>query len=403
MTLTLIKNKDIKSNKKKFDSFLENFHENYKEFTIDCESLNVDYFNSETIVKIRHRRPVKDSIYYAETYKSKNEAAYFFGLGRENVIATSSYLNRGSQIKPILVAILNLEDSSKSNLVFAEDSNEFNNVVLLRIDCNILTDLELKVLKDKNKISRLDDGKGYINFGAIGDFRTLTNIRNFISNVEFVYEENTFIKISKVSIPENYANFNNKLSDSIVKDRFINFGKLSLSGDEVIDSNEMEMPDSSNNDAKENLISSEVNDAINDINSILEEDLDVESKESKITVSVSTKDDNSLVSMVDEGDSLVSIEDNYENDFKEENLYKLFSIDENSILLELSIYRKKFFEMIQFIKNIVDLCGICKLDHIEVIDMGDEILNISLTISMNDTQSIDLINHILIKNGFDLR
>ena len=403
MTLTLIKNKDIKSNKKKFDSFLENFHENYKEFTIDCESLNVDYFNSETIVKIRHRKPVKDSIYYAETYKSKNEAAYFFGLGRENVIATSSYLNRGSQIKPILVAILNLEDSSKSNLVFAEDSNEFNNVVLLRIDCNILTDLELKVLKDKNKISRLDDGKGYINFGAIGDFRTLTNIRNFISNVEFVYEENTFIKISKVSIPENYANFNNKLSDSIVKDRFINFGKFSLSGDEVIDSNEMEMPDSSNYDANGNLISSEVSDAINDINSILEEDSDVKSKESKINVSVSTKDDDSLVSMDDDGDSLVSIEDNFENDFNEENLYKLFSIDENSILLELSIYRKKFFEMIQFIKNIVDLCGICQLDHIEVIDMGDEILNISLTISMNDTQSIDLINHILIKNGFDLR
>ena len=59
--------------------------------------------------------------------------------------------------------------------------------------------------------------------------------------------------------------------------------------------------------------------------------------------------------------------------------------------------------MIQFIKNIVDLCGICQLNHIEVIDMDDEILNISLTIDMNDSEFIDLINHILIKNGFDLR
>ena len=60
-------------------------------------------------------------------------------------------------------------------------------------------------------------------------------------------------------------------------------------------------------------------------------------------------------------------------------------------------------EMIIFIKNIVDLLGSeIKLNLIEVLDMEDNILNISLNIWVDDG-TIDLINQILIKNGFTHR
>lgn len=400
MTLTLIRNREIRSNKKKLDTFLENFHDNYKEFTIDCEALNVDFFNSESIVKIRHRKPVKDSIYYAETYKDKNESAYFFGLGRENVIATSSYLDRGSQIKPILVAILNIEDSSKSNLVFAEDSGEINNVILLRIDCSQLSDLELRVLKDKNKISRLDHGKGFINFGAIGDFRTLTNIRNFISNVQFEFEDVPFIKIVSVSLPENYNELNVKPEGSIVKDRFINFGKLSLSGEEVIDSNQIDESrkiDSSEKNADATEINDAIDENLNEEPSTLSSDSDFNSNSNSIDLSGLIESED--LNLMNSSNSIVESE--LLDD--EENLFKLFYIDEDSIFFELSIHKDDFFKTIRFINNIVDLTYAYELDLIEVIDMGDDILNMSLSIQINDEEAIDLINRILIKNDYVLR
>lgn len=416
MTLTLVKNKQIRSNKKKFDSFLENFHENSKEFTIDCEYLNIDFFNSESIVKVRHRKPAKDSIYYTEIYKEKDESAYFFGLGRENVIATSSYLDRGSKIRPILVAILNMEDHSKSNLVFAEDSDNYNNVILLKIDCNELTPLQLKVIKDKNKISKLNDGKGYINFGAIGDFKTLTNIRNFISNVNFVYEGLPFIKITDVSIPENYEQSNNRPNDSIVKDRFINFGKLSVSGEDVFDSNELDKQDTLENtkgldkqkglkssDA-ENSLSSNLNGAIDDLNKILDDaDNESENESSDVfesnTIDIEISDENQGTGK-SISDSIPSCEDENEGILNEElNLYKCYSIYDMDILFDLSIYRKDFFEIIQFMRNIVDLYDV-SLDQIEVLDMDDDILNISIKIHADEYESIDLINRILNKKGF---
>lgn len=403
MTLTLIKNKEIRSNKRKLDTFLENFHENFKEFTIDCQSLNVDFFNSDTIVRVRHRKPIKDSIYYAETYKDHNEVAYFFGLGRENTIATSSYLNRGAQLKPILVATLNIEDSSKSNLVFAKDSNEYNNVLLLKIDCNGLTNLELKVLKDKNKISQLDDGKGYINFGAIGDFSTLTNIRNFISNVKFSYENVPFIKLTEVSIPEVYNTSKIRPDDTIVRDRFINFGKVSLPGEEVIDSNEIKDEDVLKTSLEDNSVQSGLNTAIDDLNDILMElnsaDDEVDDSEGLGLDELSSVDDE-----VDDSDAIdfnnLINDSSSDDENPESKLYKIFSIDENSVYFELSIYRNDFFDSIIFIKNIVDLCGSdIELDLIEVIDMGDDILNMSINIHV-DENTLDLINRILIKNGF---
>ena len=120
MVLRIIKDSKIKSSQKAFERFLERFHDNEKQFTIDCESINLDYFNSDSNVTIRHRKPSKESIYYTSIYKDKNEFTYFFGLARDPVIATSSYMDMGAQIVPKLVAILNTEDSSKSSIVFAE-------------------------------------------------------------------------------------------------------------------------------------------------------------------------------------------------------------------------------------------------------------------------------------------
>ena len=81
----------------------------------------------------------------------------------------------------------------------------------------------------------------------------------------------------------------------------------------------------------------------------------------------------------------------------------MFYIDEDSIFFELSIHKDDFFKTIRFINNIVDLTYAYELDLIEVIDMGDDILNMSLSIQINDEEAIDLINRILIKNDYVLR
>ncbi len=399
MVVSILKNKDIKSNKKKFDDFLEAFHDCSKDFTIDCQSLNVDYFNSETMVTIRHRKPAKESIYYVETYKERDELAYFFGLARENTVATSNFFTRGSQIHPILVAILNLNDSSKSNLLFASDPEEKNTIVMLRIDLNLLDEVELSVLKEKNRIIELEDKKAFISFGPIGYLNTLTNIRNFISNVEFEYDNSLFIKISKVSIPENFTASRNG---------FLNFKR-----EKVIDLNEIE--DNANSDSnglnlknsKENAADerSEIEgDFISDNSGFkFEKDLNSEQVleiDSAISSDSALEDDLGLSSgsALEDDDLDSSLLDEYD---LENDLYKLFTIYEDSIYIEISMDVKNFLKLTNFINNLIEMfSSICELDFIEVFDMGGGILNISLNISIDDDEIIDLIKGILNKNDF---
>ena len=356
MTLKIIENRKIKSDQRHFNNFLERFHTTRKNFKIDCEAINVaDYISSETTVTIRHRKPPSQSIYYAEVFKENNEVFYFFGLARDNVIATSNYLSQESHIIPILVASLHQEDSSKSNLVFASDSKEFNDVILLRIDCSELDEIELDVLKNKNKITKLSNGKGFINFGAIGDFNTLKNIRNFISNVKFKNENTPYVKLMEVSSPENYSAI--KPDSSIVKDRFYNFNSINLSDDDL-----------------EDVI--DLNETSSDGESI---SVDDESVESEIMGS-------------DSSDNLKSISE-------DSDLFKYYYLDNDAIQIEMSICKIDFFKNMKIFNIFIDSYG-CDLDYIEVLDMGDELLNIVAIFLIGINGDIEIIKEFFNLNDF---
>ena len=374
MVLSIIENSKIKSNYKAFERFLENFHDNEKQFTIDCESINLDYFNSDSNVTIRHRKPSKESIYYTSIYKDKNEFTYFFGLARDPVIATSSYMDMGAQIVPKLVAILNTEDSSKSSIVFAEDSEEFNNVILLRIDCSQLSDLELKVLKNKNRLTRLEEGKGFIKFGPIGNFNTLRNIRNFISNVDFEYDNGIYAKIINVSIPLDVHSL--KPDRDVLKDRFYNSTISNSTFEDVIDVNLEEEKEDSNSSSND-LTSDSVYDSSSDeINVAKSKDY------SKIVDNTSLNKD--------------FIEDSYSDLY----LFKKFIVEENEVYMEMSIPKDEFFKIMKLLHYFVDSYRFV-LDFIEVLDMDDGLLNITSSILNDDVEMIKIIEDILKKNGFD--
>ena len=362
MTLKIIENRKIKSNKRSFNNFMERFHDAQKNFKIDCEAVNADFFSSETTVQIRHRRPARESIYYTEVFKEKDEVVYFFGLARDNVIATSNYLSQESHIVPILVANLHLEDSSKSNLVFASDSNEFNNVILLRIDCNQLDEAELSVLKNKNKITNLNEGKGFINFGAIGDFETLKNIRNFISNVKFEYDNSLYVKLIEVSVPENYNAL--KPDSNIVKDRFYNFYNVSSENDseDVID----------------------LNDPIED-NEKSVDDNEMKEIEEQLETSIESKE-------LDDKDENLTNSDS--------NLYKYYYLENNELFIEMSISKKDFFKNMQIFINFSDHYIDTDLDYIEVLDMDDELLDITIMLLMGIEENTEKIKEFFDLNGF---
>lgn len=374
MVLRIIKDSKIKSSQKAFERFLERFHDNEKQFTIDCESINLDYFNSDSNVTIRHRKPSKESIYYTSIYKDKNEFTYFFGLARDPVIATSSYMDMGAKIVPKLVAILNTEDSSKSTIVFAEDSEEFNDVILLRIDCSQLSDLELKVLKNKNRLTRLEDGKGFIKFGPIGDFNTLRNIRNFISNVDFEYDNGIYAKIIRVSIPLDVGSI--KPDRDVLKDRFYNSAISDSGFEEIIDANleeEKEDSDSSYNKLNDISVSDDSSDEINVVKS---------------------KDYLQL------SDDIDSNKASFEDSYSDLDLYKKFIVEDDDVYMEMSIPKDEFFKIMKLLHSFVDSYRFV-LDFIEVLDMDDGLLNITSSILNDDVEMIKIIEDILKKNGFD--
>ncbi|MCQ2961507.1 MAG: hypothetical protein MJ235_04085 [archaeon] len=362
MTLKIIENKKIRSNKRSFDNFLERYHDTPKNFKIDCESVNANFFSSFSTVTIRHKKPAKDSIYYAEVFKERDETVYFFGLARDPIIAASNYLSQESHIVPILVASLHIEDSSKSNIVFASDSKEINNVILLRIDCSELNQEELDVLKNKNKITKIIDGKCFINFGPIGDFKTLKNIRNFISNVKFEYDNSLYVKIIEVSIPDNYNDL--KPDNSIVKDRFYNFYNIASEDDseDVID--------------------------INDSDEVEEETDSVELKDtvlnSSSAVELSGSGDLNQLQNLDEIDS---------------HLYKYYYIDNNDLFIEMNILKKDFFKNMQILNNF-STSYVLDMDFIEILDMDDELLNITFIFLINSDENTKNIKSFLDLNEF---
>lgn len=413
MVLKIIENKKIKANQKEFDRFLERFHNNKKTFTVDCDHINLDYFNSESYVTIRHKKPSKDSIYYTSFFKERDEVTYLFGLARENVVCTSSYMDMGAQIRPTLVAVLNLEDSSKSTIVFAEDSEEYNNVILLRIDCSQLNNDELTVLKNKNKITKLKDGKGFINFGAIGDFTTLKNIRNFISNVTFEYDNGLYAKIINVSIPIN--NSFSKPDSDVLKDRFYNFDKLDsdlvvIDPNEDDDSNKRDSEDKLNDlsDSKDNSTLDKDYSGLNKDNSSLNKNnLNLEKENSSLEKIL--KPESKLNSSLDLVSNMISdldsdIESRLNSDLESSSssfsdLYRNYLIEDNEIYLEMSISKDEFFKMMKFLYVLIDSYRL-ELNNIEVLDTGDGLLNICSSILMEDESNIKIIEAFLINNDF---
>lgn len=356
MSLKIIENRKIKNNQRYLNNFLERFLDIPKNFKIDCEEANIsDHFSSNTTVTIRHRKPASQSIYYAEAFKERDEEFYFFGLARDNVIATSNYYSQESHIVPSLVATLHLEDSSKSNIVFASDSREYNNVILLRIDCSELNEIELDVLKKKNRITKLTDGKGFINFGAIGDFNTLKNIRNFISNVKFENNNVPYVKIVEVSIPENYRTL--KTDSNIIKDRFYNYNGVSSEEDmeEVIDLNEQISDDES----------------------------------SSSIIDLKTSDESSSV---EESESI-----NDKVDIINSDLFKSYYFDDGELVIEMSICKTDFFKYMKIFGDFNDAYR-SDLHFIQTLDMDDGLLNVTVIFLIDMEENIDLI-----KGFFNLR
>lgn len=429
MVLKIIENKKIKANQKEFNRFLERYHNNEKTFTIDCDHINLDYFNSESYVTIRHKKPNKESIYYTSFFKEKDEITYLFGLAREPVVWTSSYMDMGAQIRPKLVAVLNLEDSSKSNIVFAEDSEEYNNVILLRIDCSQLNNDELTVLKNKNKITKLKNGKGFINFGAIGDFTTLKNIRNFISNVTFEYDNGLYAKIINVSIPIN--NSFTKPDSDVLKDRFYNFDKLD-SDVVVIDPNE-DADDSNQKDSEDKLNdlsgSKDYSALNNDYSGLNKDGLTLNEsyslsnkdnsssnknksdlKEENSSLEKLVKPESKLNSSLDLVSNMISeldsdIESSLNSNLapihsSSSDLYRNYLIEDNEIYLEMSISKDEFFKMMKFLYVLIDTYTLI-LNNIEVLDTGDGLLNICSSILMEDESNIKIIEAFLINNDFE--
>lgn len=415
MVLKIIEDKKIKANQKEFDKFLERFHINKKTFTVDCDHINLDYFNSESYVTIRHRKPNKESIYYTSFFKEKDEVTYLFGLAREPVVWTSSYMDMGSQIRPNLVAVLNLEDSSKSNIVFAEDSEGLKNVILLRIDCSQLNNDELTVLKNKNKITKLVDGKGFINFGAINEFNTLKNIRNFISNVQFEYDNGLYAKIINVSIPIN--NSFSKPDSDVLKDRFYNFDKLD-SDVIVIDPNEEE-DDSNQGDSEDKLndlsdskdysaLDKDYSGLNKDNSSSNKNNFNLEKENSSLEKIV--KPESILNTSLDLVSNMIydldsDIESRLNSDLEpssssSSDLYRNYIIEDNEIYLEMSISKDEFFKMMRFLYILIDSYAL-ELNNIEVLDTGDGLLNICSSILMEDESNIKIIEAFLINNNFE--
>ena len=374
MSLRIIENRKIKSNQRYLNNFLERFLDIPKNFKIDCEAVNIsEHFSSNTTVTIRHRKPARESIYYAEAFKERDEEFYFFGLARDNVIATSNYLSQESHIVPSLVATLHLEDSSKSNIVFASDSKEYNNVILLRIDCSELNDIELDVLKNKNKITKLTEGKGFINFGAIGDFNTLRNIRNFISNVKFENQNSPYVKIVEVSIPDNYSSI--KPDSNILKDRFYNFNGISPSdvdSEDVIDLNET------------------ADDVVSDGNAM--------PSESSVGGSAGVVEFEVLA----EKESVIEFETSNDGGFVDSSSgsYKKYHFDDTDLYIEMSIGIREFFENMRIFDIFAETYDVCDLDYIEVLDMGDGLLSITAIFLIGAEENIEIIKEYFNINHF---
>ena len=81
-------------------------------------------------------------------------------------LSSSNYLDKGVTIKPEAAFTLNTKCNAESNLIFAKDCDSKDIVLLLKINCNDLSDKECAVLEAKNHILINEDNKKFINFGS---------------------------------------------------------------------------------------------------------------------------------------------------------------------------------------------------------------------------------------------
>ena len=374
MGFGLIPDKDIPKYKKKLDKFFEDYLDIEREFTIDCESLNVDFYNSESMTTIRYRKPNRESIYVTQIFKESDESAYFFGLARENTVATSSHLNRGDQIHPLLVTTLNTSNKSNSGLVFAQNMDNYQIVLLMRIDCSELDDLEIKVLREKNNIVSFKNKKGFINFGKVGNFYMLKDIRNFISNVTIVNENKPYVKVTKVDIPEEYQSIvnstkliNKSIYEKLTKSPSLTFGlDTNEEKDEIQE--EIEIQEESNE-----LIIENVEDSINNIKN------------------------NSLGNKVFE-DSLDEDEFGENKISSDEINYKNYYFEDNILYIESSIPKNELFLVLNSIFNISNLVSL-ELNDIQIIPNINDNIDINIEILFNN-EDVEFIETYLNKLNF---
>lgn len=204
----IVLDKDIRRYKRELDDYF-NYHLNeIRTFCFDCESLAIeDFYDSDVLTNIRFTKPNNESVYYACIFKSEYENAYVFGLASDPVIWTSNKLKTGAKIKPNLVAVLNTKDNASSGLIFAKDCKTRKIDLLMRIDCDSLTDTELAFLESKNNLIITENNEYFIDFGPVcykKDITLLKNIRNFISNVTFRNTNQPSMKLLTVHVPSYF-------------------------------------------------------------------------------------------------------------------------------------------------------------------------------------------------------
>ena len=204
----IVLDKDIRKYKDELDQYLQENLKHYKTFCFDTKKVGIDeFYDEDAETKIFFTKPNKVSIYYSCIGKNDYEYVYVLGLARDPIIQTSNYLDKGVTIKPEAAFTLNTKCNAESNLIFAKDCDSKDIVLLLKINCNDLSDKECAVLEAKNHILINEDNKKFINFGSVcqkNKIALLRNIRNFISNVIIKPDSEEYIHLLNVNVPKNF-------------------------------------------------------------------------------------------------------------------------------------------------------------------------------------------------------
>lgn len=207
MSLGLIVTESFKY-KNKFNEYLDSNLNRTQNIIINFDDFGIDYYNSESPIKAYYRKPKDKSIFYVVLPKSSFEYTYFFGLARH--LPYTHYYGV-EEVSPLIALKLNTKDKKESTILFAIDKDKKSVTdsdvsVLIRINCQSLSDVELAFLKEKNTIFQLNGSSTFLNLGFMhkGSFDLISKLRNFISNVTIKKSDTTSLILESIQVPEEF-------------------------------------------------------------------------------------------------------------------------------------------------------------------------------------------------------